>query len=255
MTHTVLASQVVTQDPEVVEELVQAFREDMEVWSQHHAVLEEEKLVPPPPEPQRANFEDDDKFSAAYQEHQALLRDRRVAFPPPEPAYPALRDAVRVEDGKWIVDYDFKDDLKLTLRQKKDLHLTEVHNREQEVLADLVPPGKVRFLHIRESELRVSDEKLLQDLRAEGQKHASILSEDPDNLAAKKNLQEVNARLSVPEPYLVSQRSPEDNRFLSDYRATQAKIISIQRAAAKMQHDIEDLTEEEVDSWSMGEFD
>lgn len=253
MTNKILASQAGTSDPELVKKLVDDYLVELQPWADHHRLLELEKSEVLPAEPQRADFETDEDFTAAYLGHQDLLAGRRVPYKPPEaPQY--LVDAVRQEGDTWVADYEFEDDLKPSLRQKKDNLLSQVHNEEQHLLNELVPPGKVRFLRIRANEVEAEDMRLIQELQLEGQKQSEKLAADPEDQRAKKVLQDVSARLRVPEPYLVTLRTSKDNQFISDYRTVKERIAAIQRAAAEMQHDIEDLTEENIDSWVIGKF-
>lgn len=90
-------------------------------------------------------------------------------------------------------------------------------------------PAKRRFFGIRRAEIAQADKKAGEAAA----RSKSGLDQDGLDKAIKKA------------------RKKEDAEFLAQSDARQSRIDEIIRAAAKMHHDIEDLTIDTVDSWKM----
>lgn len=164
------------------------------------------------------------------------LRPDEKHAPYPRPTAPA---DVELSIGEGLApDFEIEDDGPTPdqiLSAKKNALFNAVSAAEAAAIDAVTPLAKRRFLHIREAEIRRDDLARQADVLA---KNANAGALAPEKLAAAvKKL-----------------RCREDNDFVAQAQARQARIDAIIRAAAKMHHDIDDLTIDTVNSWTMPPF-
>jgi hypothetical protein len=162
--------------------------------------------------------------------------------PYPRPLHHQLvMDAVN-EHGQ--PDYEIFDDgpsASQVLQSKKTGLLAEVSCAEAAAIAALVPAGKRRLLNMRAQKIREDD----RDRYAKAAEARSglltklmITSIDPADLAAD----------------VEAMRPAADTAFLKEQDEIKRKIDAIEQSAAQAMHDIEDLTIDTIDRWTMPEF-
>ncbi|MES2167950.1 MAG: hypothetical protein V4458_13115 [Pseudomonadota bacterium] len=149
--------------------------------------------------------------------------DKHAPFPRPT----AHRDIdLAVNSDTFQPDYVVEDDGP-TPEQRLELKKIELFNQvaaaEQAALNAVTPPMKRRFLKIRQAEIQKSDLDRAEQLK------------DKPNF--KKAMR--------------SARAKDENDFIDDHDRRQQRMDEIIRKAAKMQHDIDDLTIDNVDEWEM----
>jgi hypothetical protein len=188
--------------------LVYAFAKELSDWTAHMARVEDDK---------RNNVAEN---------------MRHIPFPRPVSS-PMIEAAINenLEPDFEIVDDGPTPEQKLAA--KKKTLLDEVSEAEEAAVAAISPPGKRRFLTIRDNEIGAKRVAISNRLLAEGKAPSS----QPDMENA------INDCLS-----------PDDQTFLKRSEEIKRKTDAIARAAALMQHDIEDLTEANIDAWQMTPF-
>jgi hypothetical protein len=140
--------------------------------------------------------------------------ERRVAFPGPA-ADPLIERAA-------VEGYEIEGP---TLAEKKAALLDQVHAAERAALERLIPPNKLRHWQFREQEIRAAD-------------HGRYPSDGTLTFADK--LAEVDRT-----------RPAEDTAFLADFQSRKDTQQQVMKAAAKLEHDIDDLTEDTVDAFKI----
>jgi hypothetical protein len=254
MTHTILKSRL-SASPEDIALAVKLHAQELEQWTENMRLYDEEQKNPPPPEPQRDQFETDEAYTAAYVEHGELMTFRRQKYPPPS-AHPEIDAAVArsEQDGRRLFtpDYTIVDDLKPEdlpqdkvpeLLRLKEVYLSRVIHAEQEAMKTILPHGKVRAYQLREAGIRQAD--AARD--APVQKEISGLEESNPK---RKSLQ---VQLADPSRH-DKVRPKEDTQFLVSCQTIREAQLEVSRKAAAMMSDIEDLTEDNVRSWTLGSF-
>jgi len=144
--------------------------------------------------------------------------EKRVAFPPPSALHPLIEQAIR---GYEVVGP--------TLSEKKATLTEAVRACEREAIEANIPAAKRRHWQFRYQDILAAD-------------HAR-LSNHPERIEPE----DINA-------FLASCRPAEDTAFLADYREREVREAAIHRRAAKLEHDIDDLTEETVDTFAVTPF-
>jgi hypothetical protein len=178
-----------------------------------------------------------------YDEHLAGVRedeaneqlkpeDRRVVFPAPS-ASALVEEAIRQEkqdDGRthFVADYEM---VGPSLSVRKQRLVQQVSEAEGAELAKVVPPGKIRYFHLR---------------------YAQIMRDDAERLHV--HLIEGNDHPGDVEAFQRQFRPEDDSRFLDEYDDRARVQTAVNTWAAKAHHDIEDLTEETVDGWKLEPF-
>ena len=148
--------------------------------------------------------------------------------PYPRPTAPADIEHSVGEDFQpnfEIIDDGLTADQKLAI--KKNTLFSVVTAMENAALEAIVPSSKRRFFAIRESEVLASD------------RDAQLRLMDEGKPMTRKQLDDVALKA----------RSDEDARFMDEQAERRIKMDDIIRRAAKMHHDIEDLTAENVDAY------
>lgn len=251
MTHRIFKSRLNIPEDQVKLRVNDHIRE-LEQWTENMRLYEEEQKTPPAEEPQRVQFDTDEEYTAAYVKHGETLVQRRQKYPPPS-AHPEIDEAVsRSErDGKkfFSPDYVVVDDLppevsdNSELGRLKQVYLSRVAHAEQTAIHQLIPPGKVRFHQLREHDI------LTQDLKRDNDILGQISEMEPEDkrlVGLKKSIQDPKRHERV--------RSKENTQFLNWFSNIRSKQSVIQRRAAEMMSEIEDLTEDNVHSWTLGSF-
>lgn len=157
--------------------------------------------------------------------------DRHWPHPRPS-AHPLVEAAVNENDE---MDFEIVDDGPTpdqVLRARKNELLGEVYRLEQIAIAAIVPPGKRRFLNLRESEI-VSD-------------HAERLRTHNDGI--------LKAAASAMGLRKEPEMSEADAAYLNEQMQRRQKIAAVEAAAAQAMHDIEDLTAETIGAWQIPDF-
>lgn len=165
--------------------------------------------------------------------------DRHIAHPRPG-AMPLIEACVNEND---VADYEIFDDGPTEdqiLAMKRLELIGKVTEAEQAAIATVVPIGKRRIFDLREHDILVSDEKIIRDL-------------EPGWVAKVASTVGVAKKIDV-QAELEKRRPAEDTKFMQEQSGRRARINAIQRIAAQMHSDIEDLTAETVGSWVMPNF-
>jgi hypothetical protein len=165
------------------------------------------------------------KGVAADAENETLApEDRRVAFPPPTEDWQITAAVRQGDDGIYVVDCKVHG---ATLDERKSALAARVKELETAAIAEALPSAKARHFHFRKADIDAAD--------------VARIAANPNHID------------DVPA-FLASTRSDEDARFLDDYAARLAKMNAIQRWAAKLEHDIDDLTEATIDTFEVVPF-
>lgn len=151
-----------------LERIVREHAAELAQWTENMSLFEEEKGVPIPPEPQRANFETDEAFNLAYAGHHDAVAHRRQGYPPPT-AHPEIDAAVARDGDIFTPDYRVVDDLPTImevpeLRRLQDVYLSRVASAESGALNKLVPPGRIRAMEVRASDILSEDHNRVQEI-------------------------------------------------------------------------------------------
>lgn len=165
---------------------------------------------------------------------------RHVSYQRPS-AHPAVMASVNENDA---ADYAIVEDGPTptqVLQAKKSALLMATAHAEADAIAAVVPAGKRRLMNLRENDIRAADATF-------------AASQTPRNVVAKA-AEAVGIVKSIDIAAQVEANRPAaDTAFLADQAKRRASIEAIQRAAAQMQSDIEDLTPGNVDAWVMPKF-
>lgn len=190
-------------------------------------------------------------FAAAVEEHVAALRaheehmakvraeegkkpeEREYEAYPAPTAHPLVDGAVRrVEGGGFAADYVVEDDGPTAeerfARKRNDL-LSAVTSAETKARAAVIAPGKVRLHAIK-----------VADLAAKARERDRV-----------KLLRRENPGDAVAD---APQMTADDQRFAAEAEAIEKRLDAINRHGAMMHAEIDDLTAETVDGWTMKEF-
>ena len=141
--------------------------------------------------------------------------ERRIAFPPPSEE-PIIEQAAR--EGYELAGP--------TLEEKKAALFAEVRRLEAEAMQAIMPSAKLRHWQFREHDIRTAD-------------HARLAAASDED---RKD----------PGKFIAQTRSAADDHFLNKHTARKAHCDAIARHAAKHEHDIADLSEENVDHYVIG---
>lgn len=128
------------------------------------------------------------------------------------------------------------------LRMKKNHLLGAVHQAEVAAIEAIVPAGKRRYLNLIENDIRAGDAKRALELLTR-----------KVGLGAKVGL----GRAKTPQELSVEvdkTRPPAHQKHLDEQQVRNSKISAISEQAAKAQHDIEDLTLDNIDAWQLPEL-
>lgn len=189
-------------------------------------------------------------------------------YPQPQP-HPEVGRAIAEVPGKdgepetYAPDYEIVDDSpppEAILRQKKNVLIEIVSRLEAHAATQVSPPGKRRYRHMLEVDLRNADRKRAEDFAAE---HDKKRQERIKKIAAKKRDDPIELEKAMGPDLTADEvnavvakaRSSEDAAFLADQDAEKAKLEAIARHGAKLHHDIEDLASvEDVDKFQIPPF-
>lgn len=187
-----------------------------------------------------------------------------AAYPAPQPPHPDIIGAVRAVDGddgveRYEPDFELLDDSPTSddaLRQAKDALLFVVSRLEDKAMSELLPVGKRRLYQMRADDIRHGDAKRhVKFIEDESARQAEIL----EKLPAKKRSDPIEARRAIGplvsiDELVEKSRDASDHEFLAGHVEREEKAKAIQRHAAQLQHDIEDLTEETIGAWMPAPF-
>jgi hypothetical protein len=151
--------------------------------------------------------------------------DRRVAFPGPH-AIDAVRDAI-VFNGlsdKYVPYYEL---IGPPLAEKKQTLFAQVTEMENAAIEANIPAAKRRHWQYR-----------MQDVLASDHQRLTETEDTPGDMMA----------------WMRNTRPALDAEFMDDYEARGVKQHAIQRWAAKLHADIDDLTEDTVDAFVVTPF-
>lgn len=165
--------------------------------------------------------------------------DRHVAHPRPG-SHPLVEACVNEND---VADYEIVDDWPTPaqfLAAKKYELLAQVSSAEQVAIASVLPHGKRRLFQMRENDIRFNDAKLASTLTA------GLLAAAATAVGLKKPV-DIEAELE-------KRRLPADTSFLGEQLQRRLRVEAIERAAAQMHHDIEDLTLDTIEAWKITPF-
>jgi hypothetical protein len=167
----------------------------------------------------------------------APAAERHMAYPRPD-THQTIMAAVNENDE---ADYQIVDDgptpAQILAAKKGDLaHLVSV--AEAAAIAAVVPVRKQRLFNLRENDIRAADSKIAQDI------------EKPGLLASAASAIGLSSPVDIAAE-IERQRPAADTQHLNDQADRRRKINAIERAAAQMHADIEDLTVETIDAWQI----
>lgn len=244
MSHQILKSRLNLPDAHL-KLLVQSHADELTQWTENMRLYEEEQAAgPTPEEPQREQFEDDETYTRAYVAHGEVLRNRRQRYPAPDAPHPEIDLAVSRDGGEFTPDYEVVDDRPpepTELETLKAKYMRQVSEAEREALSALTPAGKVRFNQIR----------LAKIFQTEGSARNALLVKRNVLKDSDFGAEALDDRIKEPAD---KDRSPEDRQFVEEQLALQEKQNLIQEKAASMLSDIEDMTEDNVRSWTLTPF-
>jgi hypothetical protein len=143
-----------------------------------------------------------------------------MAHPAPS-SHPIVAAAVDENDD---ANYEIIDDSQQLLAGRKLALMARVAHAQQEAVDKIAPRGKRHLYDLREAEIR------------EAAKPRGV---------AGKVAQAIG---------FGSQTSDEDAQFLEDQKSRSGRIAIVGRISAQAMHDIEDLTADTVDSWTLPVF-
>lgn len=154
--------------------------------------------------------------------------EKRVAFPPPH-EIDEIEVAIRRDQhgGGSItahIDYQIEGP---SLEEKKRALTEQVQAAERAAKELNLPAAKRRYYAVREQDIREAD-------------HMRIANHP--------------SRVDDPDVFLRGSRPAEDTAFMDDYYAKLARDRAINRWGAKLEHDIADLTEDNVDAFVVTPF-
>lgn len=200
------------------------------------------------------------------------------AFPAPR-AHPEIVAAMtQAGDGRFSSDYVIVDDgptPEQVLRAKKDRLLAVVSAMENDAEHTILPRARRRFFQMREQDIRTADAQRRKQITDENrelrvsfakelaQKHAEEISKATPRTIDKlrdRQADEMSRTLGPDlseedvEHAVAAGRSEEDAAFVAEQAERARKLEAVVRHGAVLQHDIEDLTESEIDSWEPPPF-
>jgi hypothetical protein len=146
--------------------------------------------------------------------------DRHMAHPAPS-SHPLVATAVDENDD---ANYEIVDDGQQLLARRKNALMAQVAESQQAAIDNIVPRGKRHLYNLREEEIRQAAA--------------------PRGIAGK-----VAQAIGFG-----SQVSDADAQFLDDQKNRSDRIAVVGRIAAQAMHDIEDLTIDTVDGWTLPVF-
>lgn len=168
-----------------------------------------------------------------YDAHMVLVRrdaeladlpdeERHTEFPPPHAPVEIESSIKRTPkpDGTTTFEPDYEI-VPPSIEQRKEKLFAQVSAAEQDATRAVVPAGKIRAFQFREQDIRKADQ----------------------------------ARYVAAAPMIPTEQRPEaDTRFLEEQAAREDRRNEIQRWAASLHSDIEDLTADTIDAWEMTPF-
>lgn len=169
--------------------------------------------------------------------------DRYVERPVPT-AHPLVESAVNESDD---VDYEVVDDgptADQVLKAKKSLLTQAVLDAERRARLTVVPAGKQRAFSIRLGDVTADDTTRMGDLMARFQE-LGILDK------FTKQRADLIQKIKNPEATHAQGRPAADHKFMLEHADRQQRISSLERWGAQAMSDIEDLTADNIDAWSM----
>lgn len=215
----------------------------------------------------------------AWQKHMAKVGVDPEYVPHPAPQAGAdVAASLTEKDGAWVPDFEIIDDdptPEEVLREKKNVLLARTVVMEREAEAAVVPLGKRRMFAIREGDIRSRDARLrnsiieahtastFESIRDLTLKHADeVAKSTARTLPALQNKHADEMKLLVGaglteddvSGHVEQDRDPADTKFLYEQGERNRRLDAIHRHAALLQHDIEDLTAETVDTWKPEPF-
>lgn len=180
-----------------------------------------------------------------YDVHEATVRlhaadpdmkaeDRWVTLAVPQSD---LDGAIRVTQ-KADGTHDFAADYEIvppSLDKCKAKLFDQVSTAEREAIHAVLPPGKIRAYQFREQDIRQADQVRYREAET-----ARVAAKLPDPIDFVK--------------FSADNRPVADTRFLDEQVARDDQRNEIQRWAANLHADIEDLTEATIGAWTMKPF-
>ena len=178
------------------------------------------------------------EFAKAQEKYEAAVAARPTPYPAPF-AHPDIMSAVG-PDGK--PNYEIINDLptpKDILIEKKTRLFGQVSLAETEAIHNIVPPGKRRLFNIQVEEVRKTDAERSEEMVRK------INSEE-----SEKTREKMIAELNSPD-FHKKARSKQDKATMSAHDDRTKKIDAIILWAATLHAEIEDLTLDNIDTWTL----
>lgn len=179
-----------------------------------------------------------------YDAHMVLVRrdaeladlpdeERHTAFPPPSAAI-EIESAIKRtanDDGTTTFEPDYEI-VPPSIDMRKQRLFARVSEAEQDAIKAVVPAGKIRAYHFREQDIRKADQA---------------------RYAAAVKDAEPGTQIDFAK-FIDEHRSVTDTRFLQQQDSRDDQRNEIQRWAANLHSDIEDLSADTIDAWEMKPF-
>lgn len=177
-----------------------------------------------------------DAHEAVVRQHAAIpdMVDPWVSLAVPQSDLDAAIRVTARDDGThdFAPDYEI---VPLSLDKRKAKLSDQVSAAEREAIHSVLPPGKIRAYQFREQDIRQADQARYREAET-----ARVAAKLPDPINFVK--------------FSADNRPVADTRFLEEQTARDDQRNEIQRWAANLHSDIEDLTEATVDAWEMKLF-
>lgn len=259
MLHKILLSQVKAagfQTADQVHATIRSHIDEMKAWTKHMALVKKVKPSDTSPRPEWAKFANSKNPSEDYQEAVAKWQAKLDSIPRPYPApelHPAMAAAVDV-DGK--VSYEVVDDSPTkdqVLLRKKMLLFETVNQAETEELMKISPPGRIRMWAIKTSDIQRADEARANAAAVKVNEMVKKVNIEKDEKKKAKMIDEVSSiqeGMSSPD-FHAKNRSDEDRRFIAEHQSRALRADMVARWAAQQHNDIEDLTLDTIDGWTL----
>lgn len=187
---------------------------------------------------------------------QAKLAHQKTTDVPAPVDHPLVEACLaRVSRGDdpddFVADYQVIDDAPPPpdLATRKQQLMGQIAEAENAALAKIAPYGKRRLFAMRAADIATSDIKRMND--ASIKRNAIQLKAPQDRTAAETEFLTASNDLAT---LVAAGRTAEDAQFLADQAARQAQSEQVNRHAAELTAEVEDLKEATIDQWQMKPF-
>jgi len=231
-----------------IEAAVRSYALEHAAWRERRDLVASLPVLPEKPEWSAfVDFADPaSAFAQANTDWNNAVANRPTLYPEPlsHPEIVAcLNDAgdpdfVVVDDGPTDAD---------KLMERKNILFKELRESEESLRNSVIPPAKMRLYGLKYNAITTADQNRFNEWLARANEKFAI-----DVAAAKESGEDEPKFPPTPAP---EQLRPEiDQKFMEEQSARQARIDAIVLWAAQAESDIDDLTLETIDSWTLQPF-